>query len=237
MGKFKDLTGQKFGRLTVVERAEDYVSPKGYKASRWLCQCDCGNEVIVRKSDLISQRTLSCGCYGKEARYNSKKKYNIYDLSGEYGIGYTFNEEEFYFDLEDYDLIKDYCWHINDDGYVVSTNVLFHRVVMGLPDVCFEIDHIHGEATRNDNRKHNLRLTTKSQNMMNVGLRSRNKSGVTGVIWHKRRKKWRAFITINQKLIELGFFNNFEDAVKARKEAENKYFGKFSYNNSQSYMI
>ena len=38
---------------------------------------------------------------------------NVYDLSGEYGIGYTLKGEEFYFDLEDYDKIKDYCWHIN----------------------------------------------------------------------------------------------------------------------------
>lgn len=232
-----DLTGQRFGRLTVVERAEDYVSPKGYKASRWLCCCDCGNKVVVRKSDLTSQRTLSCGCFGKEARYNSKKRYNTYNLSGEYGIGYTSKGEEFYFDLEDYDLIKDHCWHINKQGYVVSTNILFHRVVMGLPDICFEIDHKYGETTRNDNRKYNLRITTKSQNMMNVGIRKHNKSGVTGVIWHKRREKWRAFITVNQELIELGFFNNFEDAVKIRKEAEDKYFGEFSYDNSKSYNI
>ena len=37
------------------------------------------------------------------------KKYNTYDLSGEYGIGYTSKGEEFYFDLDDYDKIKDYC--------------------------------------------------------------------------------------------------------------------------------
>ncbi len=237
MGKLKDLTGQRFGRLVVVRRAEDYISPKGYKASKWLCHCDCGNKVVVRKSDLTSRRTLSCGCYGMEARYNSKKKYNIYDLSGEYGIGYTSKDEKFYFDLEDYDLIKDYCWHINEQGYVVSTTNLFHRIVMGSPDAIFEIDHIQGETTRNDNRKYNLRITTKSQNMMNVGLRSNNKSGVTGVIWHKRSGKWRAIIVINGKQIELGLFVNFEDAVKARKEAEEKYFGKYSYDNSQSYNI
>ena len=227
----------RFGMLTVIKRVEDYVSPKGYKDARWLCFCDCGNEVIVRRSDLTSNKTLSCGCFGKEARYNSNKKYNTYDLTNEYGIGYTFKGEEFYFDLEDYDKIKDYCWHINEQGYVVSTNILFHRVIMNSPDIQFEIDHKHGEATRNDNRKYNLRITTKSQNMMNVGLRSDNKSGVTGVIWHKRSGKWRAYIRVNNKFIELGLFNIFEDAVKARKEAEDKYFGEFSYDNSQSYII
>lgn len=237
MGKFVDLTGHRFGRLTVIERVDDYVSPKGYRASKWLCYCDCGNKVIVRKSDLISKKTLSCGCYGKEARYRSKKKFNQYDLSGEYGIGYTSKGEEFYFDLEDYDLIKDYCWHINEQGYVVSTVNLFHRIVMGSPNTTFDIDHKHGEATRNDNRKYNLRITTKSQNMMNVGLRSNNKSGVTGVIWHKKSSRWRAFIRINGKQIELGLFDKFDDAVKARKEDEEKYFGEFSYDNSQNYNI
>lgn len=221
--------------LTVVKRVEDYISPKGYRDARWLCHCDCGNEVVVRRSDLTNNRTLSCGCYGKEVRYKSKKRYNTYDLSGEYGIGYTSNSKEFYFDLEDYDLIKDYCWHINEQGYVVSTVNLFHRIVMGSPDICFEIDHKHGESTRNDNRKYNLRITTKSQNMMNVGLRINNKSGVTGVIWHKRSGKWRAYIRVNGKQIELGLYDRFEDAVRARKQAEEKYFGEFSYDNSQSY--
>lgn len=236
MGKFQDLTGMRFGYLTVVKRVEDYVSPKGYKDAKWLCLCDCGNEIIVRRSDLTNNRTLSCGCYGKEARYKSKKKYNTYDLTGEYGIGYTLKGEEFYFDLEDYDLIKDYCWHIRKDGYVVCSSVLIHRVIMGLPDY-YEIDHKFGETTRNDNRKCNLRTVTKSQNMMNVKLKTNNKSGVTGVIWHKRSGKWRAYIRLNGRQIELGLYERFESAVQARKEAEEKYFGEFSYDNSQSYKI
>ena len=38
MGNFKDLTGRQFGRLTVLERAENYVSPKGQQKTMWLCQ-------------------------------------------------------------------------------------------------------------------------------------------------------------------------------------------------------
>ena len=62
MGKFKDLTGQKFGRLTVLERVENAKCGK----VRWLCRCDCGNEVIVNGSSLTSQNTKSCGCFHKE---------------------------------------------------------------------------------------------------------------------------------------------------------------------------
>ena len=46
------------------------------------------------------------------------KQYNNYDLSGEYGIGYLFNGEEFYFGLEDYDKIKNYCWYKDSGGYI-----------------------------------------------------------------------------------------------------------------------
>ena len=52
MGKYQDLTGQRFGKLKVVERTEDHISPSGYKYVMWRCQCDCGNFVNVRTADL-----------------------------------------------------------------------------------------------------------------------------------------------------------------------------------------
>lgn len=62
MGKFKDLTGENFGKLTVIGRADDYISPKGYVAVNWLCKCSCGNTTIVRGCNLKSGSTTSCGC-------------------------------------------------------------------------------------------------------------------------------------------------------------------------------
>lgn len=62
MGGTKDLTGIKFGRLTVIER---HGSDK-YGNSLWLCLCECGNETIVRGTSLRNGRTTSCGCYKKE---------------------------------------------------------------------------------------------------------------------------------------------------------------------------
>ena len=96
-----------------------------------------------------------------------------------------------------------------------------------------DVDHIHGEKSRNDNRKSNLRIATSSQNNMNKRLQSNNTSGVTGVDWQKKHSTWRARITINHHTINLGDFINFDDAVKVRKEAEEKYFGEYSYDNSQ----
>lgn len=171
-----------------------------------------------------------------------KKKYNTYDLSGEFGIGYTSKGEEFWFDLEDYDIIKNYCWYKDKKGYVVSTDsktrktILFHRIITNCPDGYIP-DHILGKETRYNNRKSNLRIVTKQQNGMNSALSENNTSGVTGVKWHSRDNIWEACITVNYKRIYLGRYNKFEDAVKARKEAEEKYFGEYSYDNSQSYNI
>ena len=129
-------------------------------------------------------------------------------------------------------MIKNYCWSIKNDGYVVSGKTILSRLVMGNPDG-FEVDHIHGELTRYDNRKENLRIVTKTQNSMNVNIRKNNTSGVTGVSWHKKSNKWRAYITVNSKMKEIGCFCSFDDAVLARRKAEDKYFGEFSYTNSQ----
>ena len=61
MSKLVDLTGQRFGRLTVTERAQN----KG-RMTAWLCQCDCGNTIVVNGNNLKNGSTKSCGCYRKE---------------------------------------------------------------------------------------------------------------------------------------------------------------------------
>ena len=117
--------------MTVLRRGEDLIKKNNKKDTRWYCSCDCGNpnEVLVLGYNLKNGNTTSCGCeHLKNAKrsgsltgkINGKKnkKYNTYNLSGEYGIGYTTKGEEFYFDLEDYDKIKDYCWYIDENGYV-----------------------------------------------------------------------------------------------------------------------
>lgn len=58
-----DLTGRRFGRLTVLERAEDRFTPKGLRQACWLCVCDCGTEKIVYGERLRKGWTTSCGCY------------------------------------------------------------------------------------------------------------------------------------------------------------------------------
>ena len=69
MGKYKDLTGQKFGRLTVLE----FAGKTDSGIVQWRCRCDCGKEVFARRNNLVSGNTNSCGCYkadrGRESRF------------------------------------------------------------------------------------------------------------------------------------------------------------------------
>ena len=69
-----DLTGQRFGKLTVIKRAGTYYHPRSIKTGKrysnptWLCKCDCGAERIVLGRNLTSGGTRSCGCIRKEKR-------------------------------------------------------------------------------------------------------------------------------------------------------------------------
>ena len=210
---------------------------------KWFCKCDCGNEKIISSSHLLGDNkshksVKSCGCLLKEVG-KRQIKHNSYDLSGQYGIGYTENNEEFYFDLEDYDKIKNYFWKI-ENGYVIAYDrgsqhkkILMHNLILNHKGV----DHIGGSMTKHDNRKQNLRIppddySFETYNKMNQKISSNNKSGHTGVYLYNN--KWRAQIGIDKKIIYLGQFSDYESAVNAREKAEEKYYGEYSYNNSQA---
>lgn len=74
MGKVIDLTGRRFGKLTVIKRAYDYIRPSGQHEIQWLCQCDCGNTTVVHRSSLLSGDTKSCGCLRNELSSKRTKK-------------------------------------------------------------------------------------------------------------------------------------------------------------------
>ena len=78
MSRLVDLTGQAFGKLTVLARADDYVSPSGRKFAQWQCKCECGKEIIVIGLNLKNGKTKSCGCLRPKADANRSSA----DLSG-----------------------------------------------------------------------------------------------------------------------------------------------------------
>ena len=129
-------------------------------------------------------------------------------------------------DLEDVKKIEKYRWYLNSRGYVFCSSMRksLHRTIINCPDNMV-IDH--SNHNKLDNRKCNLRICTSSNNNMNVSIKGNNTSGITGVSWRKSKNRWIAQITIEGEHIHIGSFIKFEDAVKARKEAELKYFGEY----------
>lgn len=77
MGKFIDLTGQRFGRLVALERVENSKS----RQACWRCICDCGNHTVVCSFDLRSGNTASCGCWQKEIRKTLGQRVKTHGLT------------------------------------------------------------------------------------------------------------------------------------------------------------
>lgn len=114
------------------------------------------------------------------------------------------------------------------DGYlkcvVMSKAYQAHRVAWAIyygawPDD--QIDHINGQ--KDDNRIHNLRVVSFSENQKNKPKSVRNKSGIIGVHFYKPTGKWVASICVNRKRMQLGSFDTIEQAAAARKNAEAEY--------------
>ena len=204
--------GDKFEYLKVIEETNERKN----RNKVWLCECKCGNIVKVPTSSLTSGNTKSCGCLQKEkARISGKlnihyvnenaNKNNQYDLSGDYGIGYLLDEKtQFFFDLEDYDLIKNYKWSQKTDGiysYIISYTsdnhmIRLHRLIMNCKDNTKDVDHINHNVL--DNRKQNLRICNHYENIVASKTYINNTSGRKGVYWDKSRNKWMACLTVNK---------------------------------------
>lgn len=234
-----DLTGQKINMLTVLTQAEDYIRSDGKHEAQWLCQCDCGSKPkVIRDNNLKNGHTKSCGCLQKQIASNKNSRTNTYELNlidehGEYGIGYCNNSgNQFYFDMEDYELIRQYCWTDSirkSDGYHqikalvrgTKKDIKMHQLVFG--KYC---DHIDRNPL--NNRKYNLRNASPSENLQNRRIEKHNKSGITGVCWDNRDERWLAYIVIDGKPTILGRYKEKDDAIISRLKAEKEYYKEFA---------
>lgn len=228
---YKDYSNMRFGDLTTIELSRK-EKKKGYGYNYFYkCKCDCGNIVEVNLKNLKSGNTKGCGCKRLEKcslALKSKVKPNNYIFEKEYVIGIAKNtKNKFIVDYDIYEKIKNMAWYENNNGYIINRTdgirTFLHRFVLDVKDSEITVDHIN--RNRTDCRKSNLRIVTKKNNAINHSLMSNNKSGYSGVVWHKRDKVWQSNLRTDGKLIHLGCFINKEDAIKARLEAELKYFG------------
>lgn len=145
--KYKEMDdkiiGKRFGRLIATERVKEHGE------SKYLCICDCGNKVEVTAQQLLSGRTISCGCYRQETSLESMGK------------------------------IKEIGQNKNREGQVEGTNIY----------------SLEQKISKN------------------------NKTGVKGVC-EMKNGKYRAYINLSRKQINLGIFDTIKEAKEARLQAE-----------------
>lgn len=105
------------------------------------------------------------------------------------------------------------------------TTLQMHRLLMGSPKG-FVVDHRNGDTL--DNRRENLRLASVRQNCQNTKKPAHNTSGFKGVWWSVQKKRWRAQIRVDGKLVHLGAHASPEQAHESYCRAAAKYFGEFA---------
>jgi hypothetical protein len=89
------------------------------------------------------------------------------------------------------------------------------------------IDHINGD--RADNRIENLRAVTANQNQHNRKINSNNTSGYKGVCWDKARNKWKSQVRLEGKLINIGHYDNVEEAAEVVRKTREELHGDFAH--------
>lgn len=217
MAKIKDLTGQTFGKLSVI--GHDGFNRFG--ESVWLCECSCGgpfSKTRVLGSNL--RRGLSASC----------RHCVTYTLTPEgYCIGTDSKQRAFYFDADDYEKIISHCWSVGSDGYVRTTlkdsrkKVLMHRFILDARE-SLEVDHVN--RIRHDNRKSNLRIANRSQNACNMSIHKDSASVYKGA--YKLKNGYMSSIYHSGKAHYIGYFKTEEEAALAYNKKAIELHGEFA---------
>ena len=225
------MIGDKFNSWTIIGETEDRIDTAGKHHKRVICQCNCGK---IQEKDFYKVKNgakMCKECYLKLLPNNGvpfEHKENKYDLSGEYGIGWTNNDnQEFYFDLEDYDKIKGYGWYSTKRKYI-RTSFSGDKKSIGMHQLLCGVGCDHINRMPYDNRKVNLRPCAQKDNARNRTVGKNNTSGVIGVSLDKRTNKYIAYIRCDNKNYRLGSFQNKSEAILSRLNAEKEYFGDFA---------
>ena len=133
-------------------------------------------------------------------------------------------------DDEDFEYLNKWKWHFDGHyarrrDYKPNKLIRMHTQIIKIP-LGKETDHKNGNKL--DNRKENLRIASRSENLMNKSMQKNNTSGFRGVYWSKIVSKWMAYIKKNGKRYHLGYYINIYDAAKAYNLAADKMFGEFA---------
>lgn len=197
-----DITGQRFGLLTAVREVE-----KKGRNRFWLCKCDCGNEKKISRSNLRKNKgTRSCGCLKfKDITGHVFGRLTVVQLAEVTKTGQSMW------------ICKCEC----GNKKIIRRSSL----ISGSTRSCGCLRKNKKGEPSSDKQKKAARAYQNEHpyEALKRKIKSDNKSGVKGVSFNKKTKKWIANIKIHGKQIYLGSFNDKEMAIAARKTAEEKY--------------
>ena len=208
MPKFINRSGQRYGRLLVLEEA----GRNNLKKVLWKCLCDCGNTTVATSGQLATEGAVSCGCYLKEkiTKHGGWKKssYNTWRA------------------------MMRRCNNPNDKDYKrygalgVKVCPQWHNYTqfakdMGEPEGTQTLDRIdpYGDYTPENCRWASLPMQART-----IRIHSKNRSGHTGVT-EVYAGKWMAKITKGKKSFYSRVFGSLQEAIAARKELERIHWG------------
>lgn len=196
LGTGKDLSGKKFGMLRAIYPKEE----RRHHEVVWHCECECGNECDVLSSNLTSGNSKSCGCQqGDPVREGERfgSLVAIRRTGTKNGLALW--------------LCRCDC---GNECEVIGT-----KLRQGRATSC-------GCGLTSRQRANESLGTVDGTRLAQLGGKKKknNKSGVTGVYWDKRRRKWAASIKVKRKSHHLGYFDSLEDAAEARRQGEIDYF-------------
>ena len=207
MGNVKNETGNRYGRLTVIKEAD-----RSNKRARWLCQCDCGNKVVVIGKNLRNGNTKSCGCLNRELFLKSS-------------ITHGLSKHSLY---SRWKSIKGRCYTESHTSYpyygAIGIRVCpeWRHSFPAFLSWCLRNGWQTGlEIDRKDNKgdycPQNCHFVSHRDNVLNQRLlRITNKSGYQGVGCHNETGRFTSYITINKKQQYLGFFATAKEAAIVR---------------------
>lgn len=204
-----ELTGQRFGKLTVLRQTEKPQS-SNTDGIYWLCRCDCGQETVVLASNLVSGHTKSCGCLKQN------------DLTGKHIGKLTVLGRSDRYATRGNRRVR--LWECRCDCGNITYKAT-DTLTAGMENSCTECAQKRNAACARENA--GFVDGTQLSKIQSMKPSAANTSGCRGVSYDRSKKLWEAKIIFKRKRIRLGYFKNFNDAVKARKEAEKTVFGEF----------
>ena len=207
-----DLTGQTFGRLTVIAKTDK----KKHNQIVWECECECGNKCEVTTGSLRKGDTKSCGCINREFARSIGKNRSI-DLTGKIFGRLTVLEK---MKKRSHGQVVWKC--VCECG--IEHEVTSANLIKGETKSCGCLQAEHNAKVRE-----NLIYVdnTEVHKISKRNIYSNNTTGVRGVYLIKSSNMYRAYIYFKKKKYHLGVYSKLEDAKQARLTAEEHFFGEF----------